>query len=165
MHEEISFVIPKAQAANFGGFFEALDARLDDYDIRSYGVSMSNLEDVFLKINQEFAPDLFGDLKSFEDSKNSSFDSNGKQGDETYPKSIGHSTVDRHSKKGKSELEGNNSQESGSENSSEVGSKDFEIDPEDSTNLIRGSSCVRSCTASSAKRFVIYKRDVCGLLC
>ena len=26
---------------------------------------MSNLEDVFLKINQEFAPDLFGDLKNF----------------------------------------------------------------------------------------------------
>ena len=33
---------------------------------------MSNLEDVFLKINQEFAPNLFGDLRSFSDSKNSS---------------------------------------------------------------------------------------------
>jgi hypothetical protein len=32
-------------------------------------------------------------------------------------------------------------------------------------NLIRGSSCVRSCTASSAKRFIIYKRDWCGLIC
>lgn len=32
-------------------------------------------------------------------------------------------------------------------------------------NLIRGSSCVRSCTASSAKRIMIYKRDWCGLLC
>lgn len=32
-------------------------------------------------------------------------------------------------------------------------------------NLIRGSSCVRSCTASSAKRYIIYKRDWCGLLC
>ncbi len=34
---------------------------------------MSNLEDVFLKINQEFAPDLFGDLKanSYDDSRNS----------------------------------------------------------------------------------------------
>ena len=39
-----------------------LDSKLEEYDIRSYGVSMSNLEDVFLKINQEFAPDLFGDL-------------------------------------------------------------------------------------------------------
>ena len=32
-------------------------------------------------------------------------------------------------------------------------------------NLIRGSSCARSCTASGAKRFIIYKRDWCGLLC
>ena len=32
---------------------------------------MSNLEDVFLKINQEFAPDLFGDLKNLDYSKNS----------------------------------------------------------------------------------------------
>lgn len=63
--DEVSFVIPKTESQNFGGFFQALDDRLDDYDIRSYGVSMSNLEDVFLKINQEFAPDLFGDLKNF----------------------------------------------------------------------------------------------------
>ena len=70
--EEISFVIPKTEAQNFGGFFQTLDSRLDEFDIRSYGVSMSNLEDVFLKINQEFAPDLFGDLKSFDDSKGSS---------------------------------------------------------------------------------------------
>jgi hypothetical protein len=40
---------------------------------------MSNLEDVFLKINQEFAPDLFGDLRGFDDSKNSSNGSIGKQ--------------------------------------------------------------------------------------
>ena len=36
---------------------------------------MTNLEDVFLKINQEFAPDLFGDLKKFDDSRNSNEDS------------------------------------------------------------------------------------------
>lgn len=50
---------------------------------------MSNLEDVFLKINQEFAPDLFGDLRSFSDSKNSSNmnisrDSAGKNDDPKY---------------------------------------------------------------------------------
>ena len=32
---------------------------------------MTSLEDVFLKINQEFAPDLFGDLKKFDDSRSS----------------------------------------------------------------------------------------------
>jgi len=51
MHEEISFVIHKTEAESFAGFFENLDSRLDEFDIRSYGVSMSNLEDVFLKIN------------------------------------------------------------------------------------------------------------------
>jgi hypothetical protein len=38
---------------------------------------MSNLEDVFLNINREFAPDLFGDLRSFSDSKNSSSENSG----------------------------------------------------------------------------------------
>jgi len=33
---------------------------------------MSNLEDVFLKINKEYAPDLFGDLSKFDASQNSS---------------------------------------------------------------------------------------------
>ena len=65
MHEEISFVIPKTESQNFGAFFENLDGRLEEFEIRSYGVSMSNLEDVFLKINQEYAPDLFGDLEGF----------------------------------------------------------------------------------------------------
>ena len=42
---------------------------------------------------------------------------------------------------------------------------EYEVDPSDVENLIRGSSCVRSCTASSAKRFILYKRDLCSLLC
>ena len=65
LHAEISFVIPKNESESFASFFENLDQRLDEFEIRSYGVSMSNLEDVFLKINQEYAPDLFGDLKGF----------------------------------------------------------------------------------------------------
>ena len=64
----MSYVVPKSETANFASFFSQLDQRLDDFDVSSYGVSMSNLEDVFLKINQEFAPDLFGDLKSIENS-------------------------------------------------------------------------------------------------
>ena len=92
VHEEVSFVVPKTQAENFGAFFSRLDDKLDDFDIRSYGVSMSNLEDVFLKINQEFAPDLFGDLKGrgFDDSKNSSH--NSIEVGQDFHKSIGHST-------------------------------------------------------------------------
>lgn len=71
-----------------------LDQRLDQFDIRSYGVSMSNLEDVFLKINQEFAPDLFGDLQNFDHSKNSSYSSDldNNQIQRKTQNSIGHST-------------------------------------------------------------------------
>ena len=136
---------------------------MDEFDIRSYGVSMSNLEDVFLKINQEFAPDLFGDLKGFADSRSSGeitdyskVQDSGRGG--TMIKSIAHSSVDRSTLK-PSERE--KTYEDSSEDSNE-----FEVDENDAGgNLIRGSSCVRSCTASSAKRFIIYKRDWCGLLC
>lgn len=63
--------------------------RLDELDVRSYGVSMSNLEDVFLKINQEFAPDLFGDLKNF---NRNSKDIDNSERDSTIAKSIAHSS-------------------------------------------------------------------------
>ena len=97
VHEEIAYVIPKSNSENFGGFFEALDQKMAELEIRSYGVSMTNLEDVFLKINQEFAPDLFGDLKSFNDSRSSSNDSGqfsekDLARDLNYTKSIGHSS-------------------------------------------------------------------------
>jgi len=49
---------------------------------------MSNLEDVFLKINQEFAPDLFGDLKGFGERKANK----GSAVSDTMAKSIGHSS-------------------------------------------------------------------------
>ena len=130
---------------------------------------MSNLEDVFLKINQEFAPDLFGDLRKFSDSKNSSgfLDSQydrksiddvpkklpGKE--DSYNKAVGHSTT---------MSAGNELHDRSSQEDSQDDMKLFE-DPSDVANLIRGSSCARSCTASGAKRFIIYKRDWCGLLC
>lgn len=58
---------------------------------------MSNLEDVFLKINKEYAPDLFGDLKGWDDSKNSSMmddslDAQPNKKKEMMHNSIGHST-------------------------------------------------------------------------
>ena len=115
---------------------------------------MSNLEDVFLKINQEFAPDLFGDLQNFSYSKGgneSDTDINNK-----YANSIGHSSNDQSGSIRKTK----------NENSSCDESNDYEVELDGGAeNLIRGSSCVRSCTASSAKRFTIYKRDWCGLLC
>ena len=51
VQSEVSYVITKTESANFASFFTQLDQRLDEFDVTSYGVSMSNLEDVFLKIN------------------------------------------------------------------------------------------------------------------
>ena len=46
-----------------------------------------------------------------------------------------------------------------------IDSGDFETDENNVENLIRGSSCMRSCTASTAKRMIMYRRDWCNLLC
>ena len=56
---EVSYVIPRDQTQNFKNFFTALDDHLDDYEIKSYGVAMTTLEEVFLNINEELEPDLF----------------------------------------------------------------------------------------------------------
>ena len=54
---------------------------------------MSNLEDVFLKINQEFAPDLFGDLQNFSHQSQSLMnDDVDKDLKRKTANSIGHST-------------------------------------------------------------------------
>ena len=58
--KEVNFVIPRDQTSNFKAFFQSFDSKLDEYKVKSYGVSMATLEDVFLKINKEFAPELFG---------------------------------------------------------------------------------------------------------
>lgn len=109
-------MVPKTQAQNFGAFFERLDQSLDDYDVRSYGVSMSNLEDVFLKINQEFAPDLFGDLHSFDHSRNSSNLSIDQGKIDNFAHSVGHSTVDKSKKNNESDV-GSSDEENSMDNS------------------------------------------------
>ena len=53
---------------------------------------------------------------------------------------------------------------SGTKTLDDSGGGDYEME-DDGVNLIRGSSTIRSCTASAAKRIIIYKRDWCGLLC
>ncbi len=126
---------------------------------------MSNLEDVFLKINQEFAPDLFGDLKGrgFEDSRDQSQNSMDYNTSREFAKSIGHSTMKHSSQADDSQNSETASQEALEDSMNN--SKEFELDETNGQNLIRGSSCVRSCTASAAKRMIIYKRDWCGLIC
>ena len=54
---ELNYVIPKSETANMKTFFLEFDKKLDEYNIKSYGVTMATLEEVFLKINTEFDPD------------------------------------------------------------------------------------------------------------
>ena len=61
--------------------------------------------------------------------------------------------------------ENENEDDAGSQADEENSFIEEEFEGEGGENLIRGSSCTRSCTASSAKRFIIYKRDICGILC
>lgn len=50
---EVTFVIPNNQNHNFRNFFDQLDQRLGEFDVKSYGVSMTTLEEVFININKE----------------------------------------------------------------------------------------------------------------
>jgi ATP-binding cassette subfamily A (ABC1) protein 3 len=52
---EINYLIPKEQKDNFKAFFEKLDNNLAKFEIKSYGVSMTTLEEVFLNINEEIS--------------------------------------------------------------------------------------------------------------
>lgn len=51
--QEITFKINYDQAAQFQSFFEQFDERMSEVDILSYGVSMTTLEEVFLKVNED----------------------------------------------------------------------------------------------------------------
>ena len=62
--KEINYVIPRSDTGNFKGFFESFDKKLQEFKIKSYGVSMTTLEEVFLKINMKFAPELFGECSN-----------------------------------------------------------------------------------------------------
>lgn len=50
---EISFKINYEQAAQFETFFAQFDERMDQLDILSYGISMTTLEEVFIKANED----------------------------------------------------------------------------------------------------------------
>jgi ATP-binding cassette, subfamily A (ABC1), member 3 len=53
LHEvssEITYQIPTALSYKFQKFFEEFDRKLDSLDIRSYGISVTTLEEVFLRV-------------------------------------------------------------------------------------------------------------------
>ncbi|CAG9334832.1 unnamed protein product [Blepharisma stoltei] len=50
VHAEISFQIPNSSSSKFTEFFTALDQQLKSLQLRSYGVSVTTLEEVFLRV-------------------------------------------------------------------------------------------------------------------
>jgi ATP-binding cassette subfamily A (ABC1) protein 3 len=48
----MTFYLPTASSAQFKEFFNELDNSLDELGIRSYGVGITTLEEVFLKIGK-----------------------------------------------------------------------------------------------------------------
>jgi ATP-binding cassette subfamily A (ABC1) protein 3 len=144
IRDEVNFLIPRDQCANFKAFFEAFDAKLGEYKVKSYGVAMTTLEEVFLKINQEFAPELFG-MDQSRDSVSEDGDHEQKGAAKGY--SIGHSTFNT-----------SNAQSSLKEDESR-GSF------EEPDHLIRGGGMCGTLGATTTKRFIMYRRDWCGIIC
>lgn len=52
---EITYQIPTELAHKFTTFFDGFDNQLGNLGIKSYGISITTMEEVFLKINEEFA--------------------------------------------------------------------------------------------------------------
>lgn len=51
--QEITFKIDYEQAAQFSAFFDEFDHRMGEFDILSYGISMTTLEEVFIRVNED----------------------------------------------------------------------------------------------------------------
>jgi len=57
---EITYQIPKDLSEKFKNFFQKFDESLDSIGIQSYGISVTTLEEVFLRVGH-------GDIKDDED--------------------------------------------------------------------------------------------------
>ena len=51
---EVSYQLPSSSSKQFKQFFQSFDENLDNLGIRSYGVGITTLEEVFLKIGHGF---------------------------------------------------------------------------------------------------------------
>ena len=51
--EEIEFKLPFFESSKFKGMFEEMDNRMGELEIKSYGISVSTLEDVFIKVGEQ----------------------------------------------------------------------------------------------------------------
>ncbi len=142
--QEITFKIDYDQAAQFQEFFSEFDEKLDELDILSYGISMTTLEEVFLKANGDVdeAPRLTEKdddqflLKGERESRGSSINRKSdrpilQEGDDNFNDGSLHQLEDQQA----------------------------------SENLVGNGTLCESIRALLVKRFNIYKRDRCGLVC
>jgi ATP-binding cassette subfamily A (ABC1) protein 3 len=65
---EVTYMVPRDQTNNFKPFFEELDSKMKYYEIKSYGVAMTTLEEVFININDELHSHADDNDDSLEDS-------------------------------------------------------------------------------------------------
>ena len=157
---EVSYVIPRDQASNFKNFFEILDNRLDDYDVKSYGVSMTSLEEVFLNINEELV-------------EPNALKKSGKKKGETVVQTgvvnqSNEASMDRvnATKNTTMGMDTKIDQDYPSYLNSSGGNSSMESDEgDDEENMVRGSGCGPTVGASVVKRWNIYKRDYVGFIC
>jgi ATP-binding cassette subfamily A (ABC1) protein 3 len=154
----VTYTIPRAESNSFKPFFEALDERLDEYDLSSYGVSMTSLEEVFLSCNAELEPSL-GSVKK---NKKKSKDPHASGKKVNYSGAlIPGQKVDMNETDDVMEMTGDHSRTI-MKNSNSF--DDVESD-EISGNLIQGSGCLTTVSAAVNKRWQIYQRDYCGFIC
>ena len=75
---EITFQIPQNESEKFEEFFTELDGSLKDLGIKSYGIGVTTLEEVFLKVGNEDEIEEDGDKIKFSDpiEENKSYSSN-----------------------------------------------------------------------------------------
>lgn len=69
IQQEMTIRIPQSYSYRFAQFFEKFDETLDDLQIQSYGISISTLEEVFLRIGHledPSSPNDPADVKSLE---------------------------------------------------------------------------------------------------
>ena len=144
--QEITFKIDYDQASKFGEFFARFDQDMDQQDILSYGISMTTLEEVFIKANgeEEKDGDKEGVPKIEEDDRISRGSSVNR--DDALLASVKSLNKDK--------------QDDFDEKS--IDKKDKQLSSE---NLVGNGSLGESIKALIIKRYNIYKRDRCGLIC
>lgn len=148
---EVSYVIPRDQTSAFKAFFHEFDNKLDEFDIKSYGVSMTTLEEVFLRINQELAPEVFEKNSDFSSNQSISDDGGNDKENNAFAHSIGHSTFNK-------TTTGGAGSDLGSENGvgmrrSHLPTSHEEEEDAEANNLVRGSNCCTTMEANTTKRF------------